>query len=524
MSVLAILGSTSVATWLMINRQPMVIANVAATAPATMPTPMLISKATTAPAMMPATAPAAELPLAQTPAPAPPKPDTTTVHRGTLAQSFNLDGVFEPVDPFELRLVVKRYQGDFTIRKAIAAGSHVAKGDVLLELDPQKIDEQIAMADNDLKLATANRVKAESDVKLGDQSDELAMSSAKDEQTIAQTELKRWDSTDGAANVMSGNLQAKETQAGLDDAIDELNELKKMYKSEDLTNQTADIVMKRAVRGVELQKISNEIAKVQADRAVHFTPPITRQHMVLAVSQQAQAVAQLEASQAQAKVARDAALVTARDAADEAGRRLAELKQDRSMFSIASPIDGVVVYGSFSHKAWTEVEASHFAAGEKAAPEQVLMTVYTPGKLAIAAGWPEARITLLAGALKIKVNPIAIPELNYDGTAKPFSLVGEAKNDEQLFNVPIDLPAVDARLAPGFKADVSVDAGKLDNVLLVPVSAVSHGTVWVHPASGEDQMRTVTVGRTDGHQVEIKDGLSDGDVVLTQGKHAGQNQ
>ena len=66
-------------------------------------------------------------------------------------------------------------------RKAIASGSHVAKGDVLLELDPQKIDVQIAAAENESLADQANLARAEADVKIGNEANSLAMTTGKNE-------------------------------------------------------------------------------------------------------------------------------------------------------------------------------------------------------------------------------------------------------------------------------------------------------------------------------------------------------
>ncbi len=71
---------------------------------------------------------------------------------------------------------------------------------------------------------------------------------------------------------------------------------------------------------------------------------------------------------------------------------------------------------------------------------------------------------------------------------------------------------------PGMSVDVTIDTGSAKGVLLVPVSAVlgtvGDGKVWVKGDDGEPEERPVTLGLTDGEQVEITDGLADGDEVL----------
>jgi membrane fusion protein (multidrug efflux system) len=55
-------------------------------------------------------------------------------------------------------------------------------------------------------------------------------------------------------------------------------------------------------------------------------------------------------------------------------------------------------------------------------------------------------------------------------------------------------------------------------VLVVPVTAVQgavgNGTVWVVADGGEPEERPVVLGLTDGEQIEVRDGLAEGESVL----------
>jgi membrane fusion protein, multidrug efflux system len=70
----------------------------------------------------------------------------------------------------------------------------------------------------------------------------------------------------------------------------------------------------------------------------------------------------------------------------------------------------------------------------------------------------------------------------------------------------------------GMTASVSIAAGEATDVLVVPVSAVqgavANGTVWVVADGGEPEERPVTLGLTDGEQIEVREGLTEGESVL----------
>jgi multidrug efflux pump subunit AcrA (membrane-fusion protein) len=280
------------------------------------------------------------------------------------------------------------------------------------------------------------------------------------------------------------------------------------------------------MHSLELNQIEAAIKHVAADRAAQFEALVRRRGLSMAVDQHANAVAQLEAAQAQGKEMRQAGLASATAARDEAKHMLDDLQADRKWFTIASGIDGVVVYGEFDHKAWHEIEPEKLAAGEKISPDQVVMTVYTPGKLRLNIECPESDLMQLKAGTKVQATPRAEPGVTYAGVCGSASMIGEADGPGQTFDVPAELGAVDDALVPGFRADVNFDGGTRDNVLLIPVTAVWHNRVWVVPpgsAKGAEQMRTVVLGESDGQLVEVKSGLEEGQAVLTQAKHPGGN-
>ena len=71
---------------------------------------------------------------------------------------------------------------------------------------------------------------------------------------------------------------------------------------------------------------------------------------------------------------------------------------------------------------------------------------------------------------------------------------------------------------PGMGATVRVQAGTAEDVLVVPITAVQGtvqtGNVWVVGEDGTETQRAVTLGLTDGDQIEIREGLTEGEQVL----------
>ena len=125
--------------------------------------------------------------------------------------------------------------------------------------------------------------------------------------------------------------------------------------------------------------------------------------------------------------------------------------------------------------------------------------------------------------------------VSIDGGPAPFTctalsittpLAGAGTSDAAAGTADSGTPATTVRCAvptevtvfSGLAAQITIAAGKVENVLVVPTTAVQgtagNGVVWlVSPADGTVTERPVTLGMTDGLTVQIVDGLVEGDQI-----------
>ncbi|MFZ4896022.1 hypothetical protein ACL9RL_16380 [Plantibacter sp. Mn2098] len=76
----------------------------------------------------------------------------------------------------------------------------------------------------------------------------------------------------------------------------------------------------------------------------------------------------------------------------------------------------------------------------------------------------------------------------------------------------------DVRVFAGLSASIELAGGTAENVLVVPTTAVKGsagtGKVWFVKEDGTNEERAVTLGLNDGQQVQIVDGVAEGDQIL----------
>jgi len=444
---------------------------------------------------------------------------TVEVVRGTIDLRLELSAVFTPVDPFEARVRPRAYEGDLEIIRAVAAGVPVVKGDVLVEFEAKDARRQLAQAGTAEQLAQANLAKAQADVEQGARADALALKIAEDGVRYAEGDLTWWDDIDTKIVLGSADVNEQMTAFQVDSSAEELEQLKKMYKSEDLTNETADIVLKRATRTLELYRSMQSVDKLQLKKLRDLNVGRMREQVARALDASKQSLDQVEVQLAQQGAARKAALDEAKVVLDVASEKVTDLKADLELFTVRSGVDGVVVYGSFKDEAWQPMTDAQLKPGEKINAGDVLMTIFAPTKMHALAMVSEAVKTRLDVGTRARLMPTLMPGQQYDAIVASVATIGEAKGETgQSFDVVMTLSPVDGRIAPGYTADVVIDGGRVDNVLIVPKSALRTGRVWVRDAEENDQARDVVVGQSDDEHVEIKSGLVEGDVVLKEAK------
>lgn len=440
---------------------------------------------------------------------------TISVHHGTLTTAVDAQGYFEPVDPLDVRFRAKAYAGELTIASLVANGSAVKKGDVILRLDTTTIDKQIASLEGEDAASHASLTKAEADARLGEEQDALALRMQTDAAKRAQEEIKWFENVDGPNELGSVDLEMKYIRSIVEDQEDELNELKKMYKDDDLTNDTKDIVVKRAVRRLEMARQELKMQGEQTEKLKTFIYPAQKQRVYDTAKQVDEQLQSLKTAQSQTKVLRETGLKAARAATDATDQRLADLKADREKFTVHAPADGVVLYGQFAGGGFNPVDPRMLRVGEHVPPQQILMTFYSPGKLRLHLDLPEQKFFAIHPGLKATLTPSVFPDQKLEG--KCDACPAEPVNMQQgpLYPLTVSCPDTDPKLVPGMRANFHADAPEAENVLLVPNSAIADSYVWLKTDDGPEK-RHVVLGKSEGKQTEIKQGLNEGDEIFVE--------
>ncbi|KAF0244900.1 MAG: hypothetical protein FD180_2121 [Planctomycetota bacterium] len=440
---------------------------------------------------------------------------THTVARGPLAVTLDLDGSYDSPDLFEAKFRPDGYGGELSISKIVSHGASVKKGDVLLQFDSAPWQKAVAAAENELRAADAGLKAASDSCSWGDKQDALTLANSRDSVLDAQKELEYFNTIDGPQMLKYNELGLKNYEDSVKDQAQELDQLEKMYKSEELTTDTADIVRDRAKRSLENSKIYLEMRRASSKKTPDWEYPRRKIHVERAVEQSKVGLAQTESNVANGKVQRDAQRVRAQAARDTQGEAIEKLKREGEKLTIVSAIDGLAVYGQLAGGNWTTNDEllKVYRPGEKVGANQVVLTVIPSGASMARVAIPEDRGMQAKAGQKATVAALSAQDKKVEATLSEISPVPSGGMIAAKLKLSVPLESV----VPGMKCKVSIAVADLKDVLLVPASSVGADggkpAVWVMEG-GKEKPVEVTLGMNNGQWHEVKAGLKGGETIL----------
>ena len=449
------------------------------------------------------------------PAEPPPLVDAT---KGDFPVLVEGTGSLEPVDAVEVMVDPKVWSTEWKVVEAREAGP-VAKGDVLVRFDEEKIAEAQDTAERDLTIAKAALAARVEEVSRAETASRQALERAEHEKSVAEKSLDRFRTVDRDLRTKESEHALQGTRDWISDQEEELAQLRKMYKSDDVVEETEAIVMKRAERQLTRAKVSLSFATTRNKELTEIELPREERGLVLAVDRTTLELDRLRAVSEPNLAQGRADLEKARVALERQTKALEKLALDRAKMHVVAPAAGVAITGSILRGKWSGVEdtARSLMPGESIKPRQVLYTIVTPGKVSYRTTVPEASVLDVKPGASVDVVPTALDATTLKGKVTRIAPV----SGDGTFEVLVALDAPDARLMPGFAAKSKILVAEKKGAVTVPAaSVVTEGEtktvqVW---ADGKATPKTVKTGVTSAGRTEIVEGLAGGEKVLKSPK------
>ena len=194
---------------------------------------------------------------------------------------------------------------------------------------------------------------------------------------------------------------------------------------------------------------------------------------------------------------------------DEAGARLEELRINLENTVMVSPVDGFI-------------GRRYLDPGAYVTSNTAVVSVVDIGLVRLVANLVERDLRLVEEGVRARIEVDAFPAESFEGrVARMAPILDPATRTAE---IEIEVPNSDFRLKPGMYARVILVVGNKSEALVVPREAVvirtsARGVFRVDTggAAPTAQFVSLVTGLEDERHVEVVDGLSEGDLVVTTG-------
>lgn len=432
-----------------------------------------------------------------------------TVAKRSFPVVFTGTGELKAANSVEVRSEV---EGRATIISLIPEGTQVKKGDLLVEVASDAIDEKIrdltikeTVADADYQAA----VKELEILRDKNLSEERKAQLALD---IARMSLKKFQEGEAKEQRKASEIDVKQAEQTLKRANDYLKDSEELFKEGFITR------IERDRDEFEAWKSENELEKsqVKAEVLEKYTIPMDLQTKQSDVEE---AEAELERTKKASKASEEKAQAGVNAKRDEltiVRDKLNKAKEQKDKARMLAPADGLVVYYK---DGW--YDETRIKTGAEVHERQQVIELPDTSSMKVVMRVPEAQIQRLKESLPATISLEGYSGRQYTGRISKIGMVADSQHrwinpntKEYVTEVLIDGATSD--LKPGGTAKIDVLITQLNNVVAVPVQAVfgKGGKYYVFLDEGRSARPTeVEVGLSSNEYVEITKGLQVGQVI-----------
>ena len=430
-----------------------------------------------------------------------------------LEVKLELSGVIESKKNTPVFVKPKSW-ADLTVLEAVDHGTKVKKGDVLIRFETKKLEKAIEDEEASIPLAKLKLETASVELEQLEKTGPISLEEKRRAKSEREDDFAYFEEVRRPMNERSARERLKSYQNYLAYSEEELKQLKKMYENDDMTEETEEIILKRAQDSVDSDRWSVELIKSSTARTLNVTIP--REHDSL--------TRRLKRSQIEWEVAEESserAFETKRLEVEALERslvksknKLADMKSDLNALVVKASHDGIVYYGANRKGKWATAVTveKKLIPGGRASAREILMTLVDPGKLQVRVAVPEDKLKDLKVDQKADLTLKWNDSIKMESTVDKISYVPESNSTfGAVFG--FDKKGVDLPVYPGMNAKLKLDVYRNENALVVPVKAVKKEGDKSHVILKNGKKRIVETGRATKEKQEIIKGLKAGDEI-----------
>jgi multidrug resistance efflux pump len=445
--------------------------------------------------------------------------ELTIVERGALESATNADVVCR------VKARSQQSQTSTTIKWVVDDGSHVKKGDLLVDLDDSGLLDQYTTEKINMDKAQSDWLQAEENFKIQLTQNESDILAAENTLKLAQITLKKFVEGDYPAQLSQLEGVVKTADSDLEQQRDRVAWMRRMVKKGYQTVSQAQ---------AEESKLEGyDLARKKAEMDVHVLKNFTRDHdetMDRNAVREAELGLQKVRSQAKSQeLAKKADRDAKKSVYDQELAKCKDIQDEIKKCKVYAPADGLVVYYIPEQTRWGVGRQQVVAQSEAVAENQKLMQIPDLKHMLVNTKVHEALASRVhpgqPATIRVLTESMADRRLkgHVESVANTASQQDFFAADVKVYATKVVIDEELDDLKPGMTAEVTINiADALEHVLTIPIEAVIGGAemgrarrCFVMTPNGPEE-RHIVVGESNDKLVEVKS-PEETESILRQG-------
>lgn len=441
----------------------------------------------------------------------PPAPteEEIVLERADLQVTIEADGTIDAAARKKIKIVPEESAAfPFVIAEIATNGQPVDSGSVVIRFDASMIERTIRETQDAIDAAKTKLDAGRKELDTLKTTNKLKIERMGLDLQQSTADRSSFDKY-GEEQMLAGRaLQVRRQEAYLEDRLEELAQLEKMYKDASLATETKEIVLDRSRRDVEMQKTQLDLTKKSDHQLREYEFPAKKQQVHVAVDQKTQDLDLFKISSGLAELQKSEELKGLERAIRNGQEKIVRLENDLAQMVVKAPFAGV-----FNSKG--------LEAGDKVGPNTAIAELLDVSHLDVKFSLALRDLVSVHTGDKLEVTLPDLPDAKYDGKIEElagFATEGLDKGAPR-FGAKARL-SDEKNLRPGCKAKIEIRGEKLKKVISLPRKAIvqeeTKSFCWIKVKDKPLEKREIVTGAGNHDRIVIVRGLNEGEIVVVK--------
>lgn len=404
--------------------------------------------------------------------------------------------------------------GENRIIYLIPEGSRVQKGDLLVELASDRIEEKLH--NQRIKVSSTKAAweaaQAEYEIQLDQNASDIRKAELKLE--LARLKLEKFKQGDWKVTLREKELAVERARKVLDRRRKDLANSRRLRDKEYITQ----VEYEQAEFDAYVAQVELEMAELRLRMAQEYDYKTQLAQLESDVEEAAKELERVRKN-ARAQESRKKAEMEAKETEYRyAVQELQKLEDQLAKTKIYAPAPGFVVY--YNERWWDE--SNRISEGSVVRKQQTILTLPDPSVMIVEVRIHEAKTDRVAVGQDCLVEVEGVKGQVFHGKVTRIAMLADSQNrwlnpHLKEYETEITLDPTEVPLKPGATAKVQIIVRELNDVLAVPVQSVftraGRSYVFIRNGSDEPEPREVRLGLSNADFVEVREGLEPGTEI-----------